>query len=158
MKRSFSSALTKVLTYLAQTKEDRERTKYRIEKSTKLHKQTVYNGIDRLKMMRLVKEIELGRSRVGLPVKAYRLTEQGWFSVSFKDPKLVDVAKKQLGVRYDELQQKYRKATQEWADFLVETIRELLTARKVRPGYFFNLTIKADETGRVSYKVQYPFP
>ncbi len=71
----------KVLGYLATVKQDRERSKYWIEKRTSLARQTVYDTIRRLIQARLIDEKVAGKSRARKPIKYYYLKEAGWIKL-----------------------------------------------------------------------------
>jgi len=136
-----TSPITKILLHLANAKSDNERNRYRIKESTKLAKQTVYNGIKSLKAMGLISEkISKERSRTGLPIRNYHLTKQGWYESTLLDSRLIEKAEDKVGESYHKIMAGRVLSKTIYIQWLIDRLDEALRTGKAPPGWYFKLT------------------
>ena len=130
-------------------------TKYELERRARVARQTVYDSIPKLKRRG---EIEVvGKptlSHAGLPVERYRLTDRGWFSAAVLNPDLTDTARRIIGPRFDEYEERGQRFREGELERWFQLIRPVWKTRRAPPGWGFRLEIEANAQGLVTGRVQ----
>lgn len=135
-------------------------TKYGLERRSGVARQTVYDSIPKLKLRGEIEVVDRGKSRTGLDIEWYRLTERGWFSAAILNPDhphLTERARKMIGRRFDEIEEAVRARREERLQRWVQLIGPPLKTRRAPPGWFFRLEIEANSKGLVMSRVQSGF-
>lgn len=128
--------------------------KYQIEKRAKLSKGTVYNMVDHLRRVGWIEVASTARSRVGLPVEYYKLTELGQFRATTSNPDLEPQVRNLLGHRFEELQEKATKAHLSRFREELRMAEEVFTRGTAPPNWALRIELTADEKGRIKYSVR----
>ena len=128
--------------------------KYQIEKRAKLSKGTVYNMVDHLRRLGWIEVTSTSRSRVGLPVEYYRLTELGQFRATTSNPDLEPHVRNLLGHRFEELQEKATKAHLSRFREELRMAEEVFTRGTAPPNWTLRIELIANEKGRIRYSVR----
>jgi len=148
----------KILSYLAETKDDAKRNKYSIKKGTKLDHKIVRKAVKSLEQMKWIRGEKAGIAPIGVPIIRYYLTDLGWHGLISAEPNLIPQAKEVLGERYDELKND-GEIIEKWSvETLLQMIRSLLTSGKIPRGKTFNLEVKRNRGNRVICKYGWSEP
>jgi DNA-binding PadR family transcriptional regulator len=129
-------------------------TKHGLERHSGVARQTVYDSIPKLKRRGEIEVVGRGKSRAGLDIEWYRLTERGWLSATILNPDLTERARKIIGGRLNELEETVQARREEQLQRWVQLIGPPLKTRSGPPGWFFRLEIVADSKGLVTSRVQ----
>ena len=129
--------------------------KYQIEKESKVSRGTVYNWISRMKRLGWIEVASTGRSRVGLPVEYYRLTELGYFRVATSNPDLTAKVRNVLGDKFKELKEKAAKTSLDRFREELRLAEEVYMRKTAPPNWTLKIELRADKNGRVwhSYSI-----
>jgi len=146
----------KIIRALAES--DRYMTKYDLERKAKLARQTIYDNVAKLKRLGIIEVAETGRSRTGLPMERYRLTQRGWYCVAVRHRELEKKAREALGARFEQYKERIRLHREEDFKRWTQLIHDVYTAGRASPGWRFLWEIEADKNGRVWSNVQIGFP
>lgn len=123
--------------------------KYQIQKASGVGRQTLYNRLRPMKSLRWIKVVDTKKSRVGLPVELYRLTDWGLFKAATLNPELAPRIKSILGENYVRIDEKAKRGrTAEFKEWL-RTAESVVERGVAPPTWFLRIEINADETGRV---------
>jgi len=109
---------------------------------------------DHLRRLGWIEVTSTSRSRVGLPVEYYRLTELGQFRATTSNPDLEPQVRKLLGHRFEELQEKATKAHLSRFREELRMAEELFTRGTAPPNWTLRIELTADEKGRLRYSVR----
>jgi DNA-binding PadR family transcriptional regulator len=135
-------------------------TKYGLECRSGVARQTVYDSIPKLKLRGEIEVADRGKSRTGLDIEWYRLTERGWLSAAILNPDhphLTERARKMIGRRFDELEETIQTRREEQFQRWLQLIGPPLKTRRAPAGWFFRLEIVANSKGLVTSRVQTGF-
>jgi DNA-binding PadR family transcriptional regulator len=151
-----ASAYPKIIRVLAESRNPL--TKYDLEREAKLARQTVYDNVRKLKRFGIIEVAETGKSRTGLPMERYRLTERGWYCVAVRHPDLEKRARQVLGPRFGQYTERIRLHREGEFQRWTQLIHDVVTVGRASPGWRFLWEIEADREGRIWSRVQVGFP
>ena len=116
----------------------------------------MYNWLKRMKRLGWVEVASRGKSRVGLPVEYYRLTELGYFRAATSNPDLTAKVRSVLGDRFEKLREQATKAHLHSFREILRLAEEVYMRRTAPPNWTLKIELGADEKGRVwdSYSVR----
>jgi len=150
------SAYPKIIRVLAES--GKSLTKYDLEGRTKLARQTVYDNVRKLKSLGVIEVAETAKSRAGLPMERYRLTQRGWYCVAVRHPDLEKRARQVLGPRFGQYSERIRTHREEEFQRWTQLIHDVLTTGHASPGWRFLWEVEADKEGKVWSRVEIGFP
>ena len=134
------------------TSEGQPMNKYRIEEQTGLSRQSLYNAVRTIKHLGWIRVAATDTSRTGLPSERYVLTDLGYYRAAILNPHLEAKVRQLLGHKFEEIQEKDKRGHTIHVDELLAMIRNMMISRKARPNYKAQLTIAADDDGRVGWR------
>jgi len=129
--------------------------KYQIMKGASLAKQTTYNTVWRLELIRWIRVAKTTQARTGDTSKEYVLTDLGKYRATqlLDDPIITKNLRSQLGDKnLEELDQRAKRARAIQIDELWAKIRPILISGRAPPGYECGLRVKANQQGKVQEK------
>jgi len=132
--------------------------KYELQKQAKAARQSVYDWVPRMERLGWIEVDRVERSRVGLPVKYYKLTDLGLFRAAGVAADMSEDIRRRLGAKYEEYEVRSMRSRVIDIDRWIQVIREVVRSGKAAPDWEFKLEIKANKQGRVTYSVSSGFP
>jgi DNA-binding PadR family transcriptional regulator len=133
--------------------------KYQLQKRTKLARQTVYDWVPRMEKLGWIKVARTEKSRVGLPVKYYELTDRGWFRAAVLAPSLSAKIRERLGSKYAEYEERQKVFYERQLEPWFQMIREILRSGRIpNPRWRLSLDIRAKKQGGVRCRVRAGVP
>jgi len=146
--------LTAILETLAKAGEPL--TKHQLQKRTLIATQSVYDWIPKMQKAKIIEVKSTGKSRTGLDMKYYGLTERGWVIASglITDPEGLAHIPSDLRGKLTRLREIRERDIEMW----IHVIRQVYVARKAAPGWRFMLLLQADKDGNVKSGMSVGFP
>ena len=133
-------------------------TKYDLERKARVARQTVYDNVSKLKRLGIIEVAETGKSRTGLRMERYRLTERGWYCVAVRHPDLEKQARQVLGPRFGQYTERIRLHREGEFQRWTQLIHDVVTVGRASPGWCFLWEIEADKEGKVWSRAAISFP
>ncbi len=130
--------------------------KYQIQKSCKVGRQTLYNEISRFKRLGWITITATAKSRVGLPVEFYTLTDLGLYRAGDLNPHLHDEVRTRLGGKFEQFETTVHRNRLMHLQEHFRLFQNAIEREKAPPNWYMRLQINADAAGRVrGYAVSY---